>query len=599
MKYSENKMIKFCKIFLFGIICMLNTVNAQDKQKADSLISLLKSQHIDLQDKIEIYLEIAKYETPQVGLEYAQEALLLSQESEDVTLKAKALAEIALNLRILGNLVESFYASIEALKIYEELDLIEPQAAINTQIGVLYIDNKNFKNGIKYLKRSLTIYEELKDTFNIAALNINLGEAYRLENILDSAEACFNESLEVNQTMNNDLIHAYSIGNLGMVHSSRRKFELAKNELSQAIDILVELGDPYSVAVYKSEMGHILIQEGNLTSGEDLLLESLKISKREGLKEQICDISKKLAIYYESNGQFKNALTYRKEFEIYRDSIINYENVRKIEQLRGEYEMEKKETEIEFLNKTNKIQRSIGYGLGGGFILFIVLSFFLLRLYKKSKQANRILNDQKEIIQKREDEKAILLKELNHRVKNNLQMISSLLNLQSHQLKGHPAAETLRAGKYRVEALSLVHQKLYQEDHHTKIALNEYIEELAMNLVHCFDKKVKLNLELENVETDIDTAIPLGLVINELITNSLKHAFYGQVNPTLNISAKETDNHLVVWVRDNGRGVPEENLNAKTDSFGLKLVNSLMKQLNAQLDFKNTNGCNWKISIIK
>ena len=598
MKNVVSKIISFLKIFLFGFIFLLNTVCAQDKQKADSLISLLKSQNLKSQDKIKIYLKIAKYETPQVGLEFAQKAFLLSQESNNVTFKAKALVEIGLNHRILGNMVESFNATFEALQIYEELKLVEPQAAINSQLGVLHIDNKNFKEGIKFLTRSLFIYEELKDSFNIAALNINLGEAYRLFDVLDSAEICFSKSLEINQQMNSNLILAYAVGNLGMVHATEGKFVLAKNELQQAIYILQKLGDPYSLAVYKSEIGDILIQEGNGKPGEILLLESLEIAHEEGLKEQICDISKKLANYYGSIGQFKNALTYRKDFEIYRDSIINYENVRKIEQLRGEYEIEKKEAEIYFLNKTNEIQKSIGFGLGFGTLIFIVLTFLLFRLYKKSKKTNLLLNEQKEIIQKSEQEKALLLKELNHRVKNNLQMISSLLNLQSHQLKGHPAAESLKAGKYRVEALSLVHQKLYQEDYNTKIALNEYIEELAQNLVHCFDKNVKLNLELENIEVDIDTAIPLGLVVNELITNSLKHAFNKKINPVMDIDLKQINNQLIVLIKDNGEGIPDKNTSGKTDSFGLKLVNSLLKQLNGQLECKNNNGCSWEIRIL-
>lgn len=600
MKHTRTKIfnIYFLKILLTVLFFIHYSVQAQNKRKADSLIYLVKNSDFNFEDKIDIYLKIAKNGLPQEGLEYAQKALRLSKDLGNEMLMAKAFEEISLNQRILGNSVASLTASFEALKIYEELKLIKPQAAINSQLGVIYVNNKDSIEGIRYLSRSLQCYEELEDSFYIALMNINLGEAYRLIDIHDSAEICFNKSLEINKHMNNDLIFAYAIGNLGMIHSTEGKLDLAKNELSQAINILVDLGDPYSVAVYKSEIGDILIQEGKGNSGELLLLESLEIAQKEGLKEQIRDISKKLANYYESTGQFKYAMAYRKDFEIYRDSIINYENVRKIEQLHGEYEIDKKETEINFLNKTNKIQKNIGYCLGFGALIFIVLSFFLFRLYKKYKKANILLNEQKEIIQKREDEKALLLKELNHRVKNNLQMISSLLNLQSHQLKGHPAAELLKAVKYRVEALSLVHQKLYKEDYNTKIALNEYIEELALNLVHCFDKNVKLNLELENIEVDIDTAIPLGLIVNELITNSLKHAFNKKINPVLDIVVKEDNNQLIISISDNGEGISDKNKNGKTDSFGLKLVNSLLKQLKGQLECKNHNGCCWKISIL-
>lgn len=601
MNYLLNKILQALTNFLMIFIFILYNINiscCQDRQKADSLILLLESKDFDLYDEIKINIKIAEYETPLNRLDYANKALSLSKELGDKHSIAKSLEELSFSFRAMGNSVASFNASFKALKIYEELKLIKPQAAINSQLGVLHIDNKNFIEGINFLSRSLFFYEELKDSFNIAALNINLGEAYRITEVLDSAENCFSKSLEINQQMNSDLIFAYAVGNLGMVHSTEGKLDIAKSELNQAINILVDLGDPYSVAVYKSEIGDILIKEGKDKQGELLLLESLKIAQKEGLKEQICDISKKLANYYETTRQFKKALTYRKDFEIYKDSIINYENVRKIEQLHGEYEIEKKETEINFLNRTNKIQKNIGYCLTFGVFVFIVLTFFLFRLYKKSKKANLLLNEQKEIIQKREDEKALLLKELNHRVKNNLQMISSLLNLQSHQLKGHPAAELLKAGKYRVEALSLVHQKLYQEDYNTKIALNEYIEELALNLVHCFDKNVKLNLELENIEVDIDTAIPLGLVVNELVTNSLKHAFNKKINPVMDISIKQNKKQLTVSISDNGEGISDKNTSGKTDSFGLKLVNSLLKQLNGRLECKNHDGCSWKISIL-
>lgn len=589
---------KIINIFLFVSIFTVSLAYTQDRQKADSLIFLLENQKLDLEQEIITNLSIAKYGTPHEGLEYAQKALLLAQEHNNKALIAKSYEEIGLNHRYMGNSIASFNASLKALKLYEDLKLVRSQAAINSQLGVLHIDNKNFKEGIKFLTKSLLIYEELADSFNIAALNINLGEAYRVINLTDSAELCFNKSLQVNNHLNSDLIFAYAIGNLGMVHAIENNLILAKNELKQAIVILENLGDPYSIAVYKSEMGDVLIKEGNGKSGEKLLLQSLVIAQKEGLKEQICDISKKLAFYYESIEQYKYALTYRKDFEIYRDSIINYENVRKIEQLRGEYEIEKKETEINFLNKTNKIQKSIGYCLAFGAFVFIVLTFFLFRLYKKSKKVNLILNEQKEIIQKREEEKALLLKELNHRVKNNLQMISSLLNLQSHQLKGHPAAESLKAGKYRVEALSLVHQKLYKEDYNTKIALNEYVEELTLNLVYCFDKNVKLNLDLDKIEVDIDTAIPLGLVVNELVTNSLKHAFNDEINPVMHIAIKQNNNQLIISITDNGEGIADINSNGKPDSFGLKLVNSLLKQLNGKLECINNKGCSWNITIL-
>ena len=574
------------------------TIKAQDRQKADSLILLLENDKVyPLEDIIDIYLQIAKYGLPQEALEYAERALVLAEKYENDMLAARSWEHIGMAQRIMGNTLASFNASFEALKIYEKADMFSEQAATNAQIGIIYIDNKNFTEGIKYLSRSLKCFEKVKDTMKTAALYINLGEAYRLVDKLDSAELCFNKSLEINQHLNRDIIFAYATGNLGMIHAAEGKLELAKSELNKAQMMLEKLGDLYSVAVYKSEIGSILLLEGSIKRGELLLQESLQIAQNEQLKEQICDISKKLAVFYESENNLSNALVYRKQYEVYKDSLVNFEKIRKIEQLQGEYAIEKKETEIIFLNKINKTQKRVGACLGFGAMLLLVLAFLLYRLYKGSRKANAQLEQQKEVIKNREEEKALLLKELNNRVKNNLQMISSLLNLQSHQLKDHPAAESLIAGKFRVEALSLVHQKLYQDDYHTKIAINEYLEELALNLVHCFGKEVGLRLDLKEVEVKIDTAIPLGLVANELITNSLKYAFSNHDNPFLNVCVCENNSTLVISIADNGVGISKDQSKGSSSSFGLRLVHSLVNQLNAKLEYTNNKGSNWNIIV--
>src|SRR5690606_1197403 len=150
------------------------------------------------------------------------------------------------------------------------------------------------------------------------------------------------------------------------------------------------------------------------------------------------------------------------------------------------------------------------------------LIIFMCLLYsgnKKIKKINKELSYQKDIISKREKEKALLLRELNHRVKNNLQMISSLLSLQSRELNGHPAKEAIISGKYRVEALSLVHRKLYQEGLDTKIKIKEYVEELVLSLFHGYNTKFKPKFKIANISVGIDIAVPLALIINELTTN--------------------------------------------------------------------------------
>ena len=226
----------------------------------------------------------------------------------------------------------------------------------------------------------------------------------------------------------------------------------------------------------------------------------------------------------------------------------------------------------------------------------------LFRAYRNIKTSHIIISQQKQLVEQREVEKALLLKELNHRVKNNLQMVSSLLNLHARQLKDHPAADALMAGRYRVEALTLIHQKLYRDDVDTKIDIQNYIEDLSKNLVLNFGPEFTLDLKLVPLVLKIDKAIPLGLVMNELITNSLKYGGNENVAPELKIQIDNDSQDIVlITVADNGKGLPPDFDLMKSKSFGLKLVNSLVKQLSGEISYRAVNGTCWtlKLSINK
>lgn len=175
-------------------------------------------------------------------------------------------------------------------------------------------------------------------------------------------------------------------------------------------------------------------------------------------------------------------------------------------------------------------------------------------------------------------------------------MISSLLNLQGNELKGHPAEAAIAAGKFRVEALALIHQKLYQEDVHATIQLKDYIEELVLNLCYSFNNNITPTLQIEDVAANIDQAIPLALIVNELVTNALKYAFKKTAQPELIISLETTKQHLILSIEDNGVGfTPDTHEN--TNSFGIKLVNSLVTQLKGQLTSANDHGSLWTVKV--
>jgi len=232
-------------------------------------------------------------------------------------------------------------------------------------------------------------------------------------------------------------------------------------------------------------------------------------------------------------------------------------------------------------------------------MLFFVLVAVLYLSAKKRKKANRLLQQQKEQIELREKEKELFLNELNHRTKNNLQTISSILSLQSRELIGHPSYDLITEGKSRVDALSLIHQKLYQDSFQIKIQLKEYIEELLYNLVFGFNKHIQLVADIVDCEMSVDRAVPLALVVNELATNSIKYAFHEVKSPLLEVRlSRLNDQSLLLEIRDNGSGIEDTALNG--DSFGLKLVKSLVQQLTGNMEYRrNEPGSLWRVTMKK
>lgn len=194
-------------------------------------------------------------------------------------------------------------------------------------------------------------------------------------------------------------------------------------------------------------------------------------------------------------------------------------------------------------------------------------------------------------------EKEILLKEVHHRVKNNLQVIVSLLNLQSSYIKDEKASEVFRDSKERVRAMALVHEKLYQSNL-AKINFHDYIESLAEGLFATYSLnpgQLQLQIDIEDIDLDLETSIPLGLLINELVTNSLKHAFPEQKKGEIRIilrENKEVENeyNYTLVVSDNGISFPEDRDFRSSDSLGMLLVNSFVKQLRGVLELDRKKG---------
>lgn len=210
--------------------------------------------------------------------------------------------------------------------------------------------------------------------------------------------------------------------------------------------------------------------------------------------------------------------------------------------------------------------------------------------------------NEKEIIQSLK-EKEVLLKEVHHRVKNNLQVISSILSLQSNYTQDEKILEILSESKDRVRSMAIIHENLYRTNNFSSINFSTYVKELAHNLIasYQFNKNVKIHLEfkISEVELNLDQAIPCGLVINEIITNSIKYAFSDKKEGIISLVMKEEDGRIFIEVGDNGIGFSKKPGHLDSDSLGIQLIITLIEQLEGNIKLDNSQGIKYLINFEK
>jgi PAS domain S-box-containing protein len=200
------------------------------------------------------------------------------------------------------------------------------------------------------------------------------------------------------------------------------------------------------------------------------------------------------------------------------------------------------------------------------------------------------------------EEKEILLKEVHHRVKNNLQVISSILNLQSSYVKDNATLNILRESQNRVKSMSYIHEILYRSKDFSEVNFTDYINNLTNSVLHTFlsiNQDIFLELELDQVNLNLDQAIPCGLIVNEIITNAMKYAFEGIKNPILKVKLYTLNNTIHLHIEDNGIGLPVDFKADESDSLGLQLVYTLMDQLDGTITVNVNNGTKYLITFVK
>ena len=278
--------------------------------------------------------------------------------------------------------------------------------------------------------------------------------------------------------------------------------------------------------------------------------------------------------------------------------------------LLAETQNEKSKQQLTLLNKENELKtlsiqttkRTIWlYSLALALLAIGAGSIFLL--YRNKQKHNTKLEEKNAIISKSLEDKEVLLKEIHHRVKNNLQVVSSLLNLQSRNISDAKALAAIKEGRDRVKSMALIHQNLYNDENLTGVDVKDYIEKLTQSLFSSYniqEGKILLETDIDQMNLDVDTVIPLGLILTELISNALKYAFdETQENGNLQVQLKQEKGNLLLRVKDNGKGLPLNWSYDNTASLGYQLIKSFAAKMKAMLTITGTNGTDVQMIITK
>lgn len=317
-----------------------------------------------------------------------------------------------------------------------------------------------------------------------------------------------------------------------------------------------------------------------------------------------------------ATGKYLQAIKHYQLYKSLSDSVFKGEKSKQINSLQIAFESDKKDRNIKLLEQQAKLQEAKIHNDLIIKYLFIasvaILTLFLLLLYNRFRlkkktneqlEINKIeINEQNELNKKMLVEKEWLLKEIHHRVKNNLQIVISLLNTQSAYLDNEDALIAIQNSQHRMHAMSLIHQKLYQSDNLSNIDMSWYIYELINYLKECYDTEGKINfiLETENTCLDVAQAVPMGLIINEAISNAIKYAFPLERKGKILISFKNIgSNNYQLRIEDDGVGLPENFDHTERDSLGMNLMTGLSDQIDGTFEMKNDKGLKIKITFTR
>lgn len=537
---------------------------------------------------------------------YLDQALSDGSVKDDPFLHSQILATQSGLQKKNGNMPQALETILKAKEILVKIDTsaLDEQdrkkrkgqiSILDNSIGNLYHSIEDFEMAIRYYTDAFDLLTELGNHTSAGVVMGNIGEMHLSLSDYDKALESLNRSLQLKES---GVMPPRSIAltqfNIGRVYRQMGNPDTALMEFNRAIQVFQQENYVSGLTEGYVERGRLHLESGRFSDAEQDCRAGLRLATGQSdpdARSKACECLYRL---FKQTGNTGAALDFYEQYVVLKDSLFNAENVKQLTQLEMQYNFDR-ERDIQKLEadvKQREYQR-VTRALIGGTLVSLLIAFLLYYLFRLRKKANRILAHKNVQITKALDEKEVLLKEIHHRVKNNLQVISSLLSLQSRQLESPQAREAILSGRNRVKSMALIHQKLYQDEDLVAVDAVEYIEKLTNSLVNSYrisNEKIEIKTCVDPLKLDVDTIIPIGLILNELISNSLKYAFKDVEGGVLEIYLQKQENAIRLKVADNGQGLPETFSVENPKSLGYRLIKAFAEKLKATLTVGHSPG---------
>lgn len=473
------------------------------------------------------------------------------------------------------------------------------------------------------LDQQLLEYAEIEKTDHHMYLGYfnNRGLFWNKYGNYDSAICCYKKArsiFEANHlnkklTKTDEFTLCLIEGNIGQAYMELKQYEKAIPLLKKDVIGSINSENFLNAAVSEIELAKCYLHLKQLTTSKKYLdLANERLLNIDDYKSKL-EVIKQYAVYYEKAGLPKLSINYFNQYINLRDSFEKEQNLKEVIAAHVANQITEKENlindnqkKIEQKNKEVLREKIIRNSLlVSGVLLIMIIIVIAYQLIKVNTQKkllelkNKKIKTRNSIINKSLTEKDLLVKEVHHRVKNNLQIVSSLLKLQTLKTTNKDIQVSLGEAQDRINSMAVLHQLLYKNNQMTRLSFKDYLTTLISQISSSFNSKnkhIEMKVKLIELELDIDTAIPLGLITNEIMSNAYKHAFSELEQGVINIELGQlTDNTYFLKISDNGVGIPADFDLSSIESLGLDIVSILSEQIDAELKIFNNNGAHFEI----